>query len=642
MTTINIIVIYHWRVPSFRLSTCAVGPWEREALTAKNEAKPGGYLVAKMADHMMVTYREKAEKWIQQAERAQRRVYLGPLVRFKFQDSSNYLELAGQCFRVAKRFQDAGVAYKQCGRLEEKLNNPEVAASFHHEAALCFQKDDPQEAAACYLSAINLFCQTQRFSTAARLECEVAGLMHNNRNYRQAIVHHIKAADFYRANTCFDEAADRCLLKASHPSKHCGLHASAAHALGLAGNYVEAATLFQQVGRRMLVDDLLKFNAPDTFLKAVLCLQCASGLPNAVPKGLHRKSGPEASTPQPTINSVKATIVALGKASPVFQGSRAYMFATDMVSSEKEGDVDFFASRLYAYNNVCRLDAWYLRVLKTISDHVHTKAAELRKIRAIEDKRRRRQRAEERARSCISRLQNPSLEDDPSEGSLSDSMPPPSSEDSSSASTESATKSTPSSSPSSSSGSASDSDSSSDTSGSSSGSGSGSGSGSSSGSGSGSSSGSGSGSGSGSSSESPLSSPSGGSTDESDEPESGASETPATKASGRKGSGGSGGRKSPTETGSSFSSAGEESYSRNSSRTSVEAQNKKKKKTKNGSAKMTKGKTPALSEPAESDSAPGSAGFSGGSEGGPFSGSTEDSRVAKKKQDKKQKRGAGD
>lgn len=35
------------------------------------------------------------------------------------------------------------------------------------------------------------------------------------RNRRLAIVHHIKAADFYRANTCFDEATDRCLLKAS-------------------------------------------------------------------------------------------------------------------------------------------------------------------------------------------------------------------------------------------------------------------------------------------------------------------------------------------------------------------------------------------------------------------------------------------
>lgn len=34
-----------------------------------------------------------------------------------------------------------------------------------------------------------------------------------------------------------------------------------------------------QVGRRMLVDDLLKFNTPDAFLKAALCLQCASGMP---------------------------------------------------------------------------------------------------------------------------------------------------------------------------------------------------------------------------------------------------------------------------------------------------------------------------------------------------------------------------
>jgi len=54
-------------------------------------------------------------------------------------------------------------------------------------------------------------------------------------------------------------------------------------------------------------------------------------------------------------------IVALGKASSAFQGSRAYMFATDMALAGKDGDVEFFAARLYAYNNVCRLDAWYLR-----------------------------------------------------------------------------------------------------------------------------------------------------------------------------------------------------------------------------------------------------------------------------------------
>lgn len=84
-------------------------------------------------------------------------------------------------------------------------------------------------------------------------------------------------------------------------------------------------------------------------------------LSQPLPQVRHGKLEAETSSPRPTLNSVKATIVALGKASSVFQGSRAYMFATDMVLAAKEGDVDFFAARLYAYNNVCRLDAWYLR-----------------------------------------------------------------------------------------------------------------------------------------------------------------------------------------------------------------------------------------------------------------------------------------
>ena len=37
--------------------------------------------------------------------------------------------------------------------------------------------------------------------------------------------------------------------------------------------------MLEQVGRRMLVDELLKFNSPDTFLRAVLCLLCASLMP---------------------------------------------------------------------------------------------------------------------------------------------------------------------------------------------------------------------------------------------------------------------------------------------------------------------------------------------------------------------------
>lgn len=44
----------------------------------------------------------------------------------------------------SSKVQDAGLAYKRCGSIEERLKKPEIAASFYHEAALCFQKDDPQ------------------------------------------------------------------------------------------------------------------------------------------------------------------------------------------------------------------------------------------------------------------------------------------------------------------------------------------------------------------------------------------------------------------------------------------------------------------------------------------------------------------
>ncbi|CAM9522243.1 unnamed protein product, partial [Choristocarpus tenellus] len=78
-----------------------------------------------------------------QAEKVQRRFYTDNITHFKYHDASFYQEKAATCFRIAKRFQDAGASYKSCGRMEEKLGRADVAASFYHIAAQCFQKDDP-------------------------------------------------------------------------------------------------------------------------------------------------------------------------------------------------------------------------------------------------------------------------------------------------------------------------------------------------------------------------------------------------------------------------------------------------------------------------------------------------------------------
>lgn len=73
---------------------------------------------------------------------------------------------------------------------------------------------------------------------------------------------------------------------------------------------------------------------------------------------------PQMSLPKPpatTSSSVKAKIVALGKANTIFQTSRAFAFAMDVTNARIDGDLDIFAARVYAYDNVFCLDSWVLR-----------------------------------------------------------------------------------------------------------------------------------------------------------------------------------------------------------------------------------------------------------------------------------------
>lgn len=64
---------------------------------------------------------------------------------------------------------------------------------------------------------------------------------------------------------------------------------------------------------------------------------------------------------RPTSKHVMAKLSKLARVSPVFQDSRAWLFAGDVIRAVKLGDLDMFATSVYAYDNVCRLDDWCLR-----------------------------------------------------------------------------------------------------------------------------------------------------------------------------------------------------------------------------------------------------------------------------------------
>ena len=45
----------------------------------------------------------------------------------------------------------------------------------------------------------------------------------------------------------------------------------------------------------------------------------------------------------------------------MFLASPAFVFAMDVAHAGRKGDLDIFAARVYAYDNICRLDSWFLR-----------------------------------------------------------------------------------------------------------------------------------------------------------------------------------------------------------------------------------------------------------------------------------------
>lgn len=72
-------------------------------------------------------------------------------------------------------------------------------------------------------------------------------------------------------------------------------------------------------------------------------------------------SAPLPPRPRPTPRSIKLKLSSLGKDSSIFQGSRECAFGSDLALAAREGDLELFATSVYAYDNVCRLDSWCLR-----------------------------------------------------------------------------------------------------------------------------------------------------------------------------------------------------------------------------------------------------------------------------------------
>lgn len=239
---------------------------------------------------------------------------------------------AGNMFKMAKKWTDAGKAFCEAAQLHWKSGNKHDAASGYVDASVCFKKTDPKEAVNCLNRAIEIYTDMGRFNIAAKHHMSVAEIYENELvDIEQAISHYEQAADYYKGEES-TTSANRCLLNVAR------------YAAQLE-KYDKAIEIYEAVAANCIDSPLLKYSAKEHYFRAALCKMCVDLL------------------------DAQLAVKRYEEAFPAFSDSRECKLLQKLLERLEENDVDGFSEAVAEYDSISRLDSWFttllLRIKKT-------------------------------------------------------------------------------------------------------------------------------------------------------------------------------------------------------------------------------------------------------------------------------------
>ena len=200
----------------------------------------------------------------------------------------------------------------------------------------CYKKSNPADAVAAYQQAVSLYTDNARITQAAKLSKEIAELYENEEIEEDDKSHIVLAIEAYeQASELFGmedskSAASQCL----------GKIAELCSAALDPPDFGRASKIYDDLGRRCLSSNLLKFNAKGYFLQAILC---------------HLAHGDDvgAEQAQAKYESLDYT----------FGDSREGKFASALVEAVKSYDVEEFSTACFEYDRISKLNPWQTSIL---------------------------------------------------------------------------------------------------------------------------------------------------------------------------------------------------------------------------------------------------------------------------------------
>lgn len=240
------------------------------------------------------------------------------------EEASELFAKAAGAYKLAKRYADAGSAYRSAAAAAEQSPDAAHGAPRLYADAAKAYKAAPDGTAAAVESledAVRLYTEASapNFSQCARLVKDVAELHEAAGDAAAAEAAYARAADFYTGEDAKSSAA--------------GCRAKVAGLAAARGAYADAAATFETVAAEALGSPLLKYGAREHLLSAGLCV-AAGGDAVAARRALDRYEGLDGT---------------LG-------GTREGRLLAGVVAATEAGDVDAFTAACVEYDSVGKLD----------------------------------------------------------------------------------------------------------------------------------------------------------------------------------------------------------------------------------------------------------------------------------------------
>mmetsp|Transcript_12560 Transcript_12560/g.39866 ORF Transcript_12560/g.39866 Transcript_12560/m.39866 type:complete len:316 (+) Transcript_12560:40-987(+) len=249
----------------------------------------------------------------------------------KFEDAAECFDDAGKMYVMAKSFDSAGRVYGRAAELHVKAKSEFDAATSQGKAAEAYQKAG--EVAKCvewYERSVATYAGMGKCSMAANSAKKLGELL-EQRGEPRAVEMFRQAVDLYESEGR-PQAATGCREKVGYLSAE-------------VGNYAEAQSVFEEMGRAALQSNLGKFNAKKWFTNAVLCALARDDVVAAGNK----------------FSEFRALDYS-------FDGTREAMLCEALLQAVDANDHEAVAAAAADYDKIKRLDPWMTKILLAIKN----------------------------------------------------------------------------------------------------------------------------------------------------------------------------------------------------------------------------------------------------------------------------------